>query len=582
MFPRKWFSEIYPGQPPVEHIFLNLHATCPDADYHHAYFKIDTLFASTMKDFVEGKGIVHASADFPLDLRLKAFVDLADIAKIYPMDSLTLSGQLRAELSSDGKYAPDHHLFPKTSSVFSLQNGFIQTRYYPHPLEKINIEVQARDEDASLNGLNLSIHSASLVFEGRSFQLSGLFKNFDDLVYDLSLNGDLDLGRIYQVFAVKDINLSGTLSAHAEFKGKQSDAKNGRYDLLKNSGTLDVKELMISQELFPMPFVIHRGHFRFDQEKMWFEQFQAGYGNSDLQLDGFAENLVNFVLGKNEILKANFNLKSNRIDLNEFSVYAPANKEPSQSKPPGVVLIPANIDLTIKAEADKIFFNDLQLNHFLGGVNIRNAGIELTETSFELIGCQVSMQAKYSAISPLRAAFDYHLQARDFDVHRAYQEVKLFHDLASSAEHASGVVSLDYSLSGRLNEQMFPIYPSLKGNGVLSVKNVKFNGWKLFNTVSAESGKTELKDPDLSKIDVKSSIKNNLITIEKMKFKTGGFRIRFEGQTSFDNQVNFKMRIGLPPLGIIGIPLRISGYANNPKIKMTKSDTDPLEEKEEQ
>jgi AsmA protein len=59
---------------------------------------------------------------------------------------------------------------------------------------------------------------------------------------------------------------------------------------------------------------------------------------------------------------------------------------------------------------------------------------------------------------------------------------------------------------------MFPVYLSLKGNGVLSVKNVKFNGWKLFNKVSSESGKTDLKDPDLSKIDVKSSIKNNLFT----------------------------------------------------------------------
>ena len=99
--------------------------------------------------------------------------------------------------------------------------------------------------------------------------------------------------------------------------------------------------------------------------------------------------------------------------------------------------------------------------------------------------------------------------------------------------------------------------------------------------MSSTSGKTELKDPDLSKIDVKSSIKNNLITIERLKFKTGGFRIRFEGQTSFDNKVNFKMRIGLPPLGIIGIPLRITGVAENPKIKVGKSDTDPLEEKTE-
>ena len=165
------------------------------------------------------------------------------------------------------------------------------------------------------------------------------------------------------------------------------------------------------------------------------------------------------------------------------------------------------------------------------------------------------MSGKYASISPVRAIFDYHLQAKDFDIHRAYQEIKMFRDLASSAQHARGIISLDYSLSGKLNEEMRPVYPSLAGSGVLSVKNVKFNGWKLFNTVSSKTEKSDLKDPDLSKIEVKSSIKNNLITIQKMKFKTGGFRIRFEGQTSFDNKINFKMRIGLPPLGIIGIPL---------------------------
>ena len=102
-------------------------------------------------------------------------------------------------------------------------------------------------------------------------------------------------------------------------------------------------------------------------------------------------------------------------------------------------------------------------------------------------------------MSPLRANFEYNLVAKDFDVQRAYKEIKLFHDLASSAEHASGIISIDYALNGKLNEKMYPIYPSLQGGGVLSVKNVKFNGWKLFNTVSSASGKSELKDPDLSK-----------------------------------------------------------------------------------
>jgi AsmA protein len=567
---------------PLQNIFVDMKAECPDSNYRHAYFKIDSLYATAINNFIQGRAIVHASADFPMDLRLKGLLNLADIQKIYPLDSLTLSGLFQFDIRNIGKYAPDRHIFPKTNARFSLKDGFIQTKYYPHPIEKINIEVHALDKNSDLKSLECSVGPASLSFEEKPFYFSGRFDNFEDLNYDVSLHGEIDLGKIYKVFAQKDLGVTGIIRAHADFKGKQSDAENQRFNLLKNSGTLEVKNLRIIQELYPRPFIISQGHFRFDQDKMWFDAFKAEYGKSDIQLDGFAENIINFVLSKNEILKANFDLKAKNIDLNEFSVYAGNSQSTSGSQPSaGVIMIPANLDLTIKASADQVTYNDIVLQNFQSGVNLRNSEIELDETGFSLIGCQVSMKGKYSSTSTTRAKFEYQLQAKEFDVQKAYQQIKLFHDLASSAQHASGIISIDYSLSGKLNENMYPIYPSLTGGGVLSVKNVKFNGWKLFNTVSKESGKSELKDPDLSKIDIKSSIKNNLITIERTKFKTSGIRIRFEGQTSFDNKVNFKMRIGLPPLGIIGVPVRITGNADNPQIKIGKSDNDPLTEKEE-
>jgi AsmA protein len=35
-----------------------------------------------------------------------------------------------------------------------------------------------------------------------------------------------------------------------------------------------------------------------------------------------------------------------------------------------------------------------------------------------------------------------------------------------------------------------------------------------------------------------------------------------------------KMRLGLPPLGIIGIPLKVTGTQENPKIKVGKNKED--------
>ncbi len=323
------YIKYYKVAQPVENIFLSMHATCPDADYHHAYFTIDSLHASALKDFLDARGTVHASTDFPMDLSVRGSIDLSDIKQVYPMDSLTISGMMLLDIRANGKYAPEHHLFPKSTARFDLKDGFIQTRYYPHPIEKINVSFNASDNGGDLNSLNASLSPASLSFEGKPFYFEGKFKNFDDLNYDLSVNGEIDLGKIYQVFARKDIGVSGFIRTKANFRGKQSDAKNGRYDLLNNAGTMDVKDLTITHELFPKPFFIRQGHFRFDRDKMWFESFQANYGKSDLQLDGFVENAINYVLAKNEILKANFNLKSKNIDLNEFTVYASSSASSS-------------------------------------------------------------------------------------------------------------------------------------------------------------------------------------------------------------------------------------------------------------
>jgi AsmA protein len=97
--------------------------------------------------------------------------------------------------------------------------------------------------------------------------------------------------------------------------------------------------------------------------------------------------------------------------------------------------------------------------------------------------------------------------------------------------------------------------------------------------VSQKTSTEAIKNPDITKVDIKTTIKNNIITIERFKFKVAGFRPRIEGTTSFDGQLNIKMRLGLPPLGIIGIPLTVTGTQEAPKVKLGKK-TEDLEETE--
>ncbi len=167
-----------------------------------------------------------------------------------------------------------------------------------------------------------------------------------------------------------------------------------------------------------------------------------------------------------------------------------------------------------------------------------------------------------------KAVFEYEIKANDFDIKRAYKEVEMFKEMASAAENAEGIVSLDYKIKGRLNQEMLPVYPSLIGGGVLSIKDVKVKGMKMFNAVSSSTDYESIKNRELSKVAIKSTVKNNIVTIERFKFKYAGFRPRIEGTSSLDGKLNIKMRLGLPPFGIIGIPLTVTGTQDKPKVKM--------------
>lgn len=64
-------------------------------------------------------------------------------------------------------------------------------------------------------------------------------------------------------------------------------------------------------------------------------------------------------------------------------------------------------------------------------------------------------------------------------------------------------------------------------------------------------------------LQFRSSIANNVMTIERTKVKISGFRNRVEGQITLDENMNSGMRLGLPPFSIIGISITIKRSSDN-------------------
>ncbi|MDI1307032.1 MAG: AsmA-like C-terminal region-containing protein [bacterium] len=571
---------------PVSNLNLDVSTQLPSLNPDLLIVDARNLSLNILADYLKTKLYVKGVNNPEIDANINAKIDLEKLNRALGIPDIELKGILTGKANAKGKYDQKKHIFPVTNATLNLKNGYLKTKYYPNPITDINIVSKITNQKGTFSDLKVSLKPTQFTFEGKPVFVEADLNNFDDLTYDIKAEGTLDISKIYKVFSQKGLDIDGSIKADLALKGKQSDAEKGNYSKLHNKGTLELRNILVASEYLPKSFLIKEGIFKINQDKMTFNNFLAAYGQSDFKMNGYLQNVFNFMTSKNGVLRGAFTLNSKYINADEFmsninkiATTTEASKpEIATAKPEtGVILIPSNFDLRFQANIQKVNFNGLTLNDAKGALQIKNGKLNMQNTGFNLIGCAVTMNAKYQGITPQKAQFEYNIKASNFDIKRAYNEITIFREMASAAEKAQGTISLDYKLKGKLNGKMEPVYPSLVGIGVVSVKDIKLYGMKMFNAVSKKTSHEGIKNPEISKVDIKTSIKNNIITIERFKFKFAGFRPRIEGKTSLDGKLNLKMRLGLPPLGIFGVPLVITGNKDNPKIKIGRK-SDELEE----
>ncbi|MHC0440067.1 hypothetical protein [Flavobacterium sp. 3-210] len=577
---------------PVSNLNLDIKTRVPNLNPDLADIDAKNLSLNINKDYLKSKFHVVGVNTPNIDADLKAKIDLGKLMSALGIPNIVLKGNLNGDAVVNGKFDQKNRLFPKTQGTINLENGYLKTPYYPNAITNITVKLRIDNQKGTYDDLKVKLKPAQFTFEGKPVFVEADLSNFDDLTYDIKAKGELDVNKIYKVFSQKGLDLDGFVKADVVLKGKQSDAEKGNYSKLHNKGTLELRNIGITSEYLPKKFIIKQGIFKINQDKMYFNNFLAAYGKSDFRMNGYLQNVFNYATTNTGILKGAFTSTSRYINVDEFmsstnpntsvttKPSSPEESKKTETTQTGVIIIPSNLNLQFTANAQKVNFDKLNLQNATGNLSMKNGKLTMQNTGFNLIGCNVAMNANYQAVTPQKANFDYAIKASDFDIKRAYNEIEVFRKMASAAEKAQGIVSLDYKLKGRLNGKMEPVYPSLTGGGTLSVKDVKVRGLKMFNAVSKETNSESMKNPDVSKVDIKTTIKNNIMTVERFKFKFAGFRPRIEGTTSLDGKLNLKMRLGLPPLGIFGIPLMVTGTQDNPKIKVGKKSQDLEETKD--
>ncbi|WP_228409791.1 AsmA-like C-terminal region-containing protein [Chryseobacterium sp. T16E-39] len=564
---------------PMNNLNMDLNVDLPSLDTEQLNLNLRNLSFdlgrnNTFRAVVRTKGL----KEMQVNANVKGAVDLQTLDQALGLKNIDVRGLMDTNIKANGIFSLDKKLFPKTDGYLHLKNGWLKTKYYPNAIQNINLVANINNTDGTFRSLGVKLDPFSFDFEGNPVYVSADLHDFEDLLYKVKAKGVLNVGRIYKVFAKKGFDVSGLIMADLSLNGRQSYATTGQYSKLDNKGTLILKNIKATTAYLPKSFYIKEGNFQFENEKMWFRKFLATYGKSDFALNGYLLNTINYFIERKGTLHGKFDLNSNYILIDEFMALKDGDNidksieveyaKVENPKSSGVVIIPKNLDVSLEARARKVEFKGLDLNHLQGLASVNAGQVYLKNTSFDIIGSRMDIDARYMDESPLTANYDIALKVKDFDVQRAYKEIDMVREMVTAAKNVKGIVSLDYKLKGDFDKNMRPIYPSLEGGGIVNLRDVEVKNLKMLSVIGDNVGANAFNNPDMKGVNIETVIKNNLIHVDKFTFKVSVLRPSISGTTSFNGLLDLRVRIGLPPGGWIGFPVVVTGTHDKPKIKI--------------
>lgn len=564
---------------PMNNFNMDLNVDLPDLNTEELGLNLKNLSFdlgpnNNFKAVVKTKGL----DEMQINADVKGAVNLQTLTQALGLKDIDARGLMDTNIKANGIFSLDKKLFPKTNGYLNLKNGWLKTKYYPNPIQNINIVANIINTDGTFKSLGVKLDPFKFDFEGNPVFVNADLQNFEDVLYKVRAKGTLNVGRIYKVFAKKGLDVSGLIMADLSLNGRQSYATTGQYSKLDNRGNLILKNIKATTEYLPKSFYIKEGNFEFENEKMWFRKFFANYGKSDFALNGYLLNTINYFIERKGTLHGKFKLKSRYILIDEFMALKDGDNSKKSievdyakvenPKSSGVVIIPKNLDVSLEADAKNVEFKGLNLNNLFGLASINKGEVFLKNTSFDVVGSRMKIDARYQDESPLTANYDVALNVLDFDVQRAYNEIDMVREMATAAKNVKGIVSLDYKLKGDFDKNMKPIYPSLEGGGVVNLRDVEVKNLKMLSAVSDNIGAKAFNDPDMKGVNIETHIKNNLIHVDKFTFKVSILRPTISGTTSFNGLLDLRVRVGILPGGLIGFPIVVTGTHEKPKVKI--------------
>jgi len=492
------------------------------------------------------------------------FLDLLPEAYKGYTEGITTRGTFELEGTLEGIWDDTH--VPKMDFHLAAKNGFLKYPDLAKALENIQFEIGLentsglpKDTFLAINNAKFSVGSDQVLFSSVLSQLNG------NMHVNGSLKADVDLQNLKEAYPIESLmGVDGKVQADVSSSFSLDDIEKGAYENTRSSGKVVVNGLRYKQDKAPDTF-IENAAFTFTPEAVVVEKMKGTTGNSDFSMNGVISNLLGYTL-RDEPLRGNFTLNSNRLDLNDF-MGEDLNEEEENTSEGEQWQLPDFLNALFTAKVAEVIYDDIVLSDISGDIRIQDGGAKFSDVSSKFLGGNLIADGQLLAKD--KPVFDIELALQGNNISELLNATTFFEKLAPIARGLQGTMDSKFRMQGSFAEGFELDLASLSGQAQTELKALN----KILGEQSVIRGLRQkldfLKSESLDLKGLKTVLKfqDGNIVVSPFNFKYEDIQIGVKGSHTFTGDMNYEMQLEVPASYLGGEVNKLIDTLDDPELK---------------
>ncbi|MDY0104140.1 MAG: AsmA-like C-terminal region-containing protein [Lentimicrobium sp.] len=485
---------------------------------------------------------------YPVDLLISTnHAEISNIIKMLPprfteaYREFEPGGLLDAEIQLKGLAGKDK--LPTINAKFNLQKGTIVHVQSKTTINSLSAEGTFTKDAGILYKLNLQ-HFEGSTGKGE-FKGKGSLVDFNNPMISLNLSTKLDLSELNGFLENDQIkNLEGNLVADINYEGSASKGVN---IVSKANGTLLINDLRFTHIASGRDISDLNAQLELGNGFVYVNGLSLKSGNTDLNIKGKFQNLLEHLFFKDQPLYFDAEIKSEKLDLEDLVSFSTSTQGSSSGNSTG----PFQKDLSfdVRLNIDQLNYRKFSASEATGTLNLKDQVLKAENLQFKAMDGRITanglMNSRYENQYSVICNADF----RNVDIERLFYEFGDFGQTSLRSSHLRGHADAQVQFGAMLDSSFEVDANSVNAVGDVEIRNGELLNFEPLQELSRFLDASELKNVKFSTMKNRIEIVRQTVIIPEMEVKSSVMNLKGYGAHSFGNDIDYHFNVLLSEIG---------------------------------